>query len=257
MRFLITGAASGIGAATATALRRRGHSVVGLDIQEGPGIIRADVRDQSQVDMAVDRATDELAGLDVLVNDAGIGEPVDAGAPPDRRVADILDTNYLGAWRVTAAALPALLRSRGRVVNIASGLAAVTVPLSAAYAASKRALVAYSDVLRIEYGDRIIVTTVYPGYIETPIHRRTEEAGIRLREAVPAEPMASAVRAIIRASLGRPRRTVATSARTAAAVWFARQFPGAADAVVRSRLRSLSRRDRYDPSPVLRRFDRD
>jgi len=257
MRFLITGAASGIGAAATEALRRRGHAGVGLDIRDGPGIIRADVRDQSQVDAAVSAAADELGGLDVLVNDAGIGEPQDAAAPPDRRVSDILETTFLGAWRVTSAAMPPLLESRGRVVNIASGLAAITLPLSAAYAASKRALVAYSDVLRLEYGDRITVTTVYPGYIETPIHRRTEEVGILLRDAVPAEPMASAVRAIIRASLGPPRRTVATSARTAAAVWFARHFPGITDAVVRGRLSSLARRDRYDPSPLLRRFDRD
>ncbi|MGH2685337.1 MAG: SDR family NAD(P)-dependent oxidoreductase [Actinomycetota bacterium] len=257
MRFLITGAASGIGAATTEVLRRLGHRVVGLDLREGPGIIRADVRDQSQVDAAVAEAVEELGGLDVLVNDAGIGEPQDAGAPPDRRVMDILETNYLGAWRVTAAALAPLIESGGRVINVASGLAALTLPLSAGYAASKRALVAYSDVLRIEYGDRITVTTVYPGYIETPIHRRTEEVGIRLREAVPADRMDGAVRAIIMASLGRPRRAIATSARTAAAVWFARHFPRTADAVVRSRVGSLSRRDRYDPSPVARRFDRD
>jgi NAD(P)-dependent dehydrogenase (short-subunit alcohol dehydrogenase family) len=118
-------------------------------------------------------------------------------------------------------------------------------------------MVAYSDALRLEYANRISVTTVYPGYIETPIHRRTEEVGIRLRDAVPAEPMSAAVRAIMRASLGRPRRAVATSRRTATALWLARLFPRAADAVVAFRIRSLSERSLYDPSGVIRRLERD
>ena len=81
----------------------------------------------------------------------------------------------------------ALRESRGRVVNVASGLAHVAVPFATAYCMSKRGLVAYSDALRLEHGDAITVTTVYPGYIRTPIHDASKAAGVALEGAVPAE----------------------------------------------------------------------
>ena len=99
----------------------------------------------------------------------------------------MLDVNLVGPWRVTCAALPALRESRGRVVNVASGLAHVTVPFSTAYTLSKRGVVAYSDLLRLEEGDRIDVTTVYPGYIRTAIHKESMAAGVPLEGAVPVE----------------------------------------------------------------------
>jgi NAD(P)-dependent dehydrogenase (short-subunit alcohol dehydrogenase family) len=237
MRILITGAASGIGAATARALRERGHAVAGIDLVAADGTRQADVRDQAQVDATVAAIADELGGVDVVVNNAGIGEPQDAGDRPDERVAAIMDTNFLGAWRVTAAVLPHLLEVRGRVVNVASGMAILTLPMGGAYTASKRALVAYSDTLRAEYGDRITVTTVYPGYVETSIHERSLAAGIRLGDAVPHEPMDDVVRTMLLACLGRPRREIATSAMTAAGLFAARHFPTLTDAVVRLRAR--------------------
>jgi NAD(P)-dependent dehydrogenase (short-subunit alcohol dehydrogenase family) len=120
-------------------------------------------RDQESVPRAVAEAVERLGGLDVLINCAGLGTPQSAGAAPDADALAVLDVNLVGPWRVTAAALPALLASRGRVVNVASGLAHITLPFSTAYTLSKRGLVAYSDVLRLEYGDRITVTSVYPG----------------------------------------------------------------------------------------------
>ena len=128
-RVLITGAASGIGAATVTALRGRGARVVGLDVNpSGDDVIACDVRDQASVDQAVAAAVERLGGLDVLINCAGIGDPQSAGAPPDEDALRVLDVNLLGPWRVTAAALPALREARGRVVNVASRLAFLTVP---------------------------------------------------------------------------------------------------------------------------------
>ena len=249
MRAIVTGAASGIGRATAAALRARGATVVGIDLQGGEEILAADVRDQDQVDRAVGIALERLGGLDVLINCAGIGEPQDAGLPPDERAVATVETNFLGAWRVTGAAMPALLRSRGRVINIASGLAEVTVPLAAAYTASKRALTAYSDVLRLEYGDRISVTTVYPGYVETPIHLRSRAMGIRLGDAVPHDSMRAVVRTIVRACEGPPRRNVATSSTTAAGLLLARYLPGIMERLVRMRSgRALrARRAPYAP----------
>jgi len=239
MRILITGAAGGIGSATVAALR--GHDVIGLDVDD------CDVRDQASVDAAVSAAIAKLGGLDVLINCAGLGTPQSAGARPDEDALEVLDVNLLGVWRVTAAALPALLESRGRVVNVASGLAVVTLPFSTAYTLSKRAVVAYSDVLRLEYGDRITVTSVYPGYIRTAIHERSRAAGVPLEGAVPVERVEDAARTLVRAALGRPVRDIATTRSGGISYRVLRLLPrGLVDRATRARLRRLARRGHFD-----------
>ena len=253
MRVLVTGAASGFGRAVSTKLRERGAEVRGIDLREGPGVLPADIRDDDQVGEVLGKIVAELGGLDVLINNAGIGEPVSTGTTPGDRALATIDTNLFGSWRVTAAALPSLLAARGRVINIASALAFVNVPFSAAYSASKRGLASYSDILRLEYGDRIRVTTVYPGYVRTPIHQKSEEIGVSLSDAVPEEPLGSVVRAIVGCCYARhPRRDVATSLPTAFGVFFARHFPRAADRAVRYRMERLIRTGRMtDPRAIL------
>ncbi len=238
-RVLVTGAASGIGAATVDALRRRGCLVVGLDLRgDGGSVLTCDVRDQNQVDTAVGRAIAQLGGLDVLINNAGVGDAQRAGSPPDAAAQAVMDVNLFGAWRVTAAALLALRESRGRVVNVASGLAFLTLPYAAAYCASKRALVAYSDALRLEEGEVITVTTVYPGYIRTPIHDAPARKGVSLEGLVPAERLDDAARTLVRAALGRPARDLATTRRGALAYALLRWLPPAVvDRGVASRMR--------------------
>ena len=152
-------------------LRAQGAQVVGLDLRGATSTATCATR--RRVDRAVAEAIERLGGLDVLINNAGLGTPQSAGVAPDDDALEVLDVNLVGPWRVTAAALPALRDSRGRVVNVASGLAHMTVPFATAYTLSKRGVVAYSDVLRLEEGDRITVTTVYPGYIRTKIHERS------------------------------------------------------------------------------------
>ncbi|MEA2423720.1 MAG: hypothetical protein QOH13_130, partial [Thermoleophilaceae bacterium] len=177
-RVIITGAASGIGEATAASLRSRGCTVVGLDLTAiGDDVIACDVRDQGSVDTAVAAAIERLGGLDVLINSAGIGDPQSAAERPAEDALRVIDVNLLGTWRVTAAAIPALRESHGRVINIASGLAHLTIPLATAYTISKRGVVAYSDSLRLEMAGEVDVTTVYPGYIRTPIHNASAEKG--------------------------------------------------------------------------------
>jgi len=211
-RVIITGAAGGIGAATAAELRARGATVIGLDLDtRGTDILACDVRDQASVDAGVAAAVGRLGGLDVLINNAGIGDPQGAGDRPDTDALKVIDVNLLGPWRVTAAALPALRASRGRVVNVASGLVHLTIPMAAAYCVSKRGLVAYSDALRLEHGDAIKVTTVYPGYIRTLIHQASAAKGLSLEGTVPAERVEDAARTLARAALGRPVRNLATS----------------------------------------------
>jgi NAD(P)-dependent dehydrogenase (short-subunit alcohol dehydrogenase family) len=213
MRVLITGAASGIGAAAAGELRRRGAQVLGLDLTPGEHIIACDVRETEAVKEAVAVAIDRLGGLDVLINNAGVGTPQSAGVAPDDAALAVLDINLIGPWRVTAAALPALRESRGRVVNVASGLALLSLPYATAYCMSKRGLTAYSDALRMEHGDAITVTTVYPGYVKTPIHEASQEQGFGLDGSVPEESLDSAARTLARAALGRPVRDLATTRR--------------------------------------------
>jgi len=240
MRVLLTGAAGGIGSAAARELRARGARVVGLDLDAGEEIIGADVRDQASVDAAVAEAIERLGGLDVLVNNAGIGTPQSAGGVPDERALAVIDVNLVGPWRVTAAALPALRESRGRVINVASGLAYLALPYGTAYCMAKRGLTAYSDSLRLEHGDAITVTTIYPGYIRTPIHAESEAAGIGLEGKVPAEDVGDAARTIARAALGPPARDLATTRTGAIGYALMRHIPRRwLDAIVRRRVERL------------------
>ena len=84
-RVLITGASGGIGAAAMAELRSRGATVAGLDLEadEDAGVIACDLRDADAVERAVAAAVERLGGLDVLINNAGLGTPQSAGAAPD------------------------------------------------------------------------------------------------------------------------------------------------------------------------------
>ncbi|MDQ3741525.1 MAG: SDR family NAD(P)-dependent oxidoreductase [Actinomycetota bacterium] len=254
-RVLITGAASGIGAATAAALRERGATVLGLDLNAGEDVIACDVRDQEAVDAAVAEAIERLGGLDVLVNNAGIGTPQSAGRPPDEAALAVLDVNLVGPWRVTAAALPALRRSGGRVVNVASGLAHLTIPFATAYCMSKRGLTAYSDALRLEHGDAITVTTVYPGYVRTPIHEASKAEGIALEGAVPAERLEDAAATLVRAVLGPPVRDLATTRAGTVQYALARRAPRRLlDRLTLARMKALAKRGHFGESRLARDF---
>jgi NAD(P)-dependent dehydrogenase (short-subunit alcohol dehydrogenase family) len=251
-RVIITGAASGIGEATAEALRRRGCTVVGLDLQAGADVIQCDVRDQDSVDAAAAEAISRLGGLDVLINSAGVGDPQSAAERPDADALKVIDINLLGTWRVTAAAIDALRASRGRVINISSGLAHLTIPLATAYTMSKRGVVAYSDSLRLEMAGEVGVTTVYPGYIRTPIHHASAAKGVRLEGVVPAEPLDAAATTLVKAALSpRPFRDLATSRQGAAGYAMFRRIPRRTlDRLTLKRLRATAARDHFDQSEL-------
>ena len=252
-RVIITGAAGGIGAAAAGELRSEGARVIGLDLEadESRELIACDVSDQGSVDRGVAEAIKRLGGLDVLINNAGVGHPQSAGARPDERAQSVIEINLMGPWRVTAAALPALRESRGRVINVASGLAFLTPPFSAAYCMSKRGLVAYSDALRGEHGDRITVTTVYPGYIRTKIHESSAALGIRLEGAVPAERVEDASHTLTRAALGPPARDLATTRRGSVNYALASRAPRRLmDRIIGFQVRRLARKGHFADSEL-------
>jgi NAD(P)-dependent dehydrogenase (short-subunit alcohol dehydrogenase family) len=251
-RVVITGAASGIGHATAAALRQRGCQVVGLDIAARDDVIACDVRDQASVDAGIAEAIARLDGLDVLINSAGVGDPQSAAERPAEDALKVIDINLMGTWRVTAAAIDALRESRGRVINIASGLAHLTIPLATAYTMSKRGVVAYSDSLRLEMAGDVSVTTVYPGYIRTPIHNASAAKGVRLEGVVPAEPLSAAANTLVKAALSaKPYRDLATSRQGAAGYAMFRRVPRRTlDRLTLKRLKAGAERGHFDGSEM-------
>ena len=177
LRVLITGAARGIGMATAQVLADRGHSVVATDISALSGLqgIQAHVLDVTSDD-SVARCLEQVGPLDAIVNNAGIsgGGPVE-DYPLDR-IRRIFETNTLGALRVIQAVLPAWRkRGSGVVVNVSSVNGRVSSPLGAAYSASKFALEALTESLHLEvrhFGIRSVL--IEPGTIATDINAASE-----------------------------------------------------------------------------------
>ena len=220
-------------------LRSRGWEVVGLDlVAERDDVIACDITDAAAVPAAVTSAVARLGGLDVLVNNAGIGGPASAGAAPTDHVRLMLEVNLLGAWSVTAAAIDALVASRGRVVLLGSRMAFLGLPLGAAYGVSKRAVVAYADALRAEYGTHVDVTCVHPAFVRTPIHDRTREAGLQLEGFSSEEPIAQVIATLVRAcETDTPKRDMAVTRAGAITMAVARHAPTVVDRVVARTLR--------------------
>src|SRR5262249_1839854 len=152
LKVLITGAARGIGMATALVLAKRGHSVAATDVSAPSGLegIQAHALDVTS-DESVAQCLKEVGPLDAIVNNAGIfgRGPVEGYAIG--RFRQMFETNTLGALRVIQAVLPAW-RSRGSgvIVNVSSVSGRLSAPLEAAYSASKFALEALTESLHIE-----------------------------------------------------------------------------------------------------------
>ena len=254
-RALVTGASGAFGSALRARLRARGWRVAGIDLRPDPGdedVLACDVTDDAAVPDAVAAAIERLGGgLDTLVNNAGIGGPASAGAPPGERVRKMIDVNLLGAWSVTAAAIDPLVESRGRVVLVGSRMAFLGLPLGAAYGVSKRALVAYADALRAEYGTHVKVTCVHPAFVRTPIHDSTRAAGLQLEGFSREEPLEGVVGTIVHACESpRPPRDVAVTRGGRVQLAAARHLPGLVDRVVARMLAKRIAAGDLDTSPL-------
>ena len=172
---VVTGGASGIGAATARLLQERGARVAVLDrgtdgAPDGVRALRCDVTDAAAVDAAVGTVVERLGGLDVLVNNAGVGATGHVGENDDAEWARVLDVNVTGMARVARAALPHLRRSaHAAVVNTCSAVAFVGVRQRALYSASKGAVLALTLAMAADHvREGIRVNAVAPGTAETP-----------------------------------------------------------------------------------------
>ncbi|MCC3278613.1 SDR family oxidoreductase [Arthrobacter sp. zg-Y40] len=171
LRVLVTGGASGLGAAVTEAVTAAGGSVVVLDLDTssvtGAKALQVDVADRASVEVAVREAALMLGGLDAVVTAAGIdrcGQLEDVAA---REWEKVIGVNLLGTVSVVRAALPYLMASRGRVVTVASTLGLKAVSDATAYCASKFGVVGFSRALAAETAGRVGVTTMIPGGMKT------------------------------------------------------------------------------------------
>jgi NAD(P)-dependent dehydrogenase (short-subunit alcohol dehydrogenase family) len=181
---VVTGGASGIGAAVARELAAQGARVAVLDLdprgaQGADAAIGADVADDASVRAAIGQVVAELGRLDVLVNNAGVGAQGTVEDNDDAEWLRVLDINLLGMVRATRAALPALRRSpAAAIVNIGSIAATAGLPQRALYSASKGAVLALTRAMAADHlPEGIRVNCVNPGTADTPwIGRLLERA---------------------------------------------------------------------------------
>jgi NAD(P)-dependent dehydrogenase (short-subunit alcohol dehydrogenase family) len=179
-RVLVTGGASGIGAAIGRRFTEEGARVALLDRTPMPAAalgITCDLQDAAAVAPAVRRATEALGGLDGVVNAAGVDLMRPLEAMTDAEWAQVIGVNLTAPMLVCRAALPAMRQAgRGTIVTIASGAALRPLPERTAYCAAKAGAVMFSKSLAIELSaDNIRVNAICPGIIDTPMWRASWE----------------------------------------------------------------------------------
>ena len=207
---LITGASSGIGRALSVELGRKGASLgllarraetlkeIVTEVEAAGGralSLPADVRDADGVRAAADTLRAEFGRVDVLIANAGIGVTTDARALRPEEVADVIGVNVLGAVNSVTAVLPEMVaENKGQLVVISSLAAYRGLPKSGAYCASKAAVSAFFESLRVDLrGTNVDVTIIHPGFIKTPLTAGREAEMPYLME------LSDAVKKIVRA----------------------------------------------------------
>lgn len=169
---LVSGAASGIGAAVAARLREEGAEVVGCDVTSVDGGVECDVTDEAACRAAVAETLARHGRLDVLANVAGVaaGNRIeDVTADEWRRV---IDVNLTGTFLLSQAALPALREATGTIVNMASVAGIQATPYNAAYCASKGGVILLTKSMALELAKAgVRVNAVCPASVDTPFLR--------------------------------------------------------------------------------------
>src|SRR5688572_12706723 len=178
---LVTGASSGIGRATALALEQAGYRVFGTSRRaaapnaDGITMLVCDVTDEASVEKAVAEVLKRGGGIDLLVNNAGIGLLGGAEESSSAQAKALFDVNVFGVLRVTNAVLPAMRRQgRGRIINLSSVLGLIPAPYFALYASTKHAVEGYSESLDHElrsFGIRVVL--IEPAYTRTSFETST------------------------------------------------------------------------------------
>ena len=172
---LVTGASSGIGLATARALRRDGYRVFGTsrkptpETENGITMLICDVTDDKSVQSAADEVIKRAGRIDLLVNNAGLGLFGGAEESSVAQVQALFDVNVFGVIRMTNAVLPSMRqRGNGRIINIGSILGLVPAPYAAHYSAAKHSIEGYSESLDHEVrAFSIRVSVIEPAFVRT------------------------------------------------------------------------------------------
>jgi NAD(P)-dependent dehydrogenase (short-subunit alcohol dehydrogenase family) len=181
-RSIVTGAASGIGRAIALRLAAEGASVVIADVDEGIAektaaeidgetiVQRTDVTREADVEALVKRAVSEWGGLDVMVNNAGVGVAGTAVSTTAEEYGFVMDVCVRGTFLGMKHAIPAIKDSGGgSVVNMSSVAALVGIPDRAVYSAAKGAILAMTRTSAIDHiGEGVRVNCIAPGTVDTP-----------------------------------------------------------------------------------------
>ncbi len=190
-RIFITGASSGIGAATARLLHGAGHHVFlvarttdkleALKHELGGhrvSIATCDVTDYKNVEAVFSLAVAEMGGVDVLLNNAGLGyfDPVLQGKIEHWH--EMFDVNVKGLLNCIHVGLPHLTENKGHIINLGSVASHNVFANSGVYCATKHAVFAISEMLRIELPDKIRVTTISPGSVNTAFIDNTKNEAL-------------------------------------------------------------------------------
>lgn len=191
---VVTGCSSGIGAATARLLAADGFHVlagvrdmaVGRSLAAGHPLIepiRLDVTDEEHLEAFADRLDELPNGLAGLVNNAGIVNVGPIEALPQTRWEEAIAVNVLGTIAVTRIATPAVIAGRGRIINVSSPVARVSIPMLGPYAVTKAAMAAFNDTLRRElFETGVKVIEVTPGPVATPIFDKGVADGVGMMQ---------------------------------------------------------------------------
>ncbi|WP_035121460.1 SDR family NAD(P)-dependent oxidoreductase [Cohnella panacarvi] len=192
---LITGASSGIGALTAKLLAKRGAIPVltarsrdkllrlSETIESDHEVYEMDVSSAEQVASVAASVHARFGTIDILLNNAGYGEFISFAEAPLSHFEEMMDVNYMGTVRCTHAVLPYMLQAGcGHIVNVASLAGKMATAKSTGYAATKHAVLGFTNALRRELrGSGIYVSAVNPGPIDTPFFRRADPEGTYVR----------------------------------------------------------------------------
>jgi short-subunit dehydrogenase len=227
---VVTGASSGIGRETALGFARAGARVVLAARNEtrlreliagNPASrdrllgVPTDVTKDNEVRRLIDTTIARFGRLDILVNNAGIGLRADVAETRLEDAQRLMDVNFFGALRCIQATLPHMKRQgAGQIVNVGSVLSMLATPRNAVYSASKFALRALSDALRIElHGTGIEVILIMPGYTDTAFFDNLIRYGGPARvSSVTGQSPEKVARAILRACLQHKREVTLTAA---------------------------------------------
>jgi NAD(P)-dependent dehydrogenase (short-subunit alcohol dehydrogenase family) len=202
---LVTGAASGIGRATAQLFRSEGASVAGVDLDPAPDVdlvLTGDVADEDDVARIVDGVVRRFGRVDVLVNNAGVSGVGDLVETTPEQWDRVLRVNARSVFLMCRAVVPGMSeRGSGVVVNVASAIAETGLARRISYAASKGAVLALTKSLQVDCAPHgVRVNAVLPGTIHTPF----VDAYLREAYADPAEGLRAIKARQLTGELGRP-----------------------------------------------------